>query len=737
MKLFSNLKGDFIGGVTAGLITLPKNMALGALVFSPLGPEFIPMGVVAGVMSGAISNIGAAFKGGLPFMNIAPFSLSTFMLLSALEIILSTLETIDGASKETAVTLLFFTVLLSGLFQFLIGLLRLGSLAKFIPYPVLSGMINGTAVLIIVTQIKPFFGIAKETPWSEIISNLNIIQPFTLLVGVVVCFAIWGGPKLSKKIPSPLYGIGAGVIIYYGLSLFGMGDSLGPVIGKIPGAIPWPRYAVPFFSIMSDAQYWPLIGQLSTLALGIAGINALRALVVCSSGENIAQQRYNSNRELVYEGFGNMICSLFGGLSSTGSLSSTISNYQYGGRTLFSRIMSGVFPLTVLLLLYPLVAKLPNVVLAGMLIMIAISTVDKWTLGQISRIASTVRQRDFTALINVAQTVGVVAVLLTLGIFPALGAGVGIAILWFVLRMGKSVIRSDLTIAEVRSNTIRLDEENIALNNAENRIHYLELEGSLFFGTADQISSYVEDLFKDEIDFVIFEFTRVSEIDSTGAKLIVQTMQKYQKKGCEVYLSGLRTRAKEFEHRELLGLLSDDDKKKFVYPDLNVALAVAEDRLLDRILNNGSRYNTEMNLSQLECLSFLEKEQTVKLSSYLEPITHKSGETVFKKGEPGDSVYFITQGRARIFLKLDPNEHLRLATLCTGNCFGEMALIDGKPRSADIVAVGTLICQRLSLEQLGNLRRDHPDIGFVLLQGLAKELSSRLRFYNHKMSLTR
>ncbi|MBF0430165.1 MAG: SLC26A/SulP transporter family protein [Fibrobacteria bacterium] len=736
MKLFSNFKGDFIGGMTAGILPLPRAMALGAMVFSPLGPEYLPLGVIAGIMTSAIGNLSSVFRSGMPFMNNGPFSLSTFMMLSAFQTILMSLDKTKEGYETIAITLLFFTVLLSGIFLVIIGLLRIGSLAKFIPYPVLSGMINGTAVLIMFSQIKPFLGLSKGTPWSDVFSNPALIQPFTMLVGLIACLAIWGGPKLSKKIPAPIYGIAAGVLAYYLLKYAGLGTSLGPVVGTIPGALPLPRYALPFSKLLLSTEYWPLLGHLATLALGLAGVNALRSLVVTSAGENLAKERYNSNRELVGLGISNITTSFFGGLSVAGSISSTLSNYQYGGRTPVSRFISGLLPLFVLLALYPLVALLPNVVLAGMLIMIGIKAVDKWSLRQFFRIRSSLAQRDFTAIINVSQMVAVVTVLLVFGIFPALGAGVALAISWFVLRMGKSVIRSDLTMGEVRSNTIRQDRENQALDRAEHRIHSLELEGSIFFGTADQIGAYVEDLFKKDVDFIIFEFTRVREIDSTGAKLIIQIMQKYQKQNGEFYLAGLRTEKQFFRHRELLGLLSEKDKKAWVYPDLNIALAVAEDRLLDRMLES-NRYSTLLELPQVDALSTLNSGQIENLVPYLELIEYTSGNTVFTKDSPGDSVYFIVRGRARIFLPQPEGDSIRLATLCTGSCFGEMALIDGKERSADIVAVGTLKCYCLSLEALNKINQDHPDIGFSILKGLSKELSNRLRFYNRKISLVK
>jgi CRP-like cAMP-binding protein/anti-anti-sigma regulatory factor len=370
-------------------------------------------------------------------------------------------------------------------------------------------------------------------------------------------------------------------------------------------------------------------------------------------------------------------------------------------------------------------------VLAGMLIMIAVSSVDKWSITQFLRVRYSLGQRDFTSLANIIQMVTVVVALLVYGIFTALWVGIALAIIWFVLRMGKSVIRREFTMSNIRSNTIRLSREHHALDKAERRIHCLELEGSIFFGTASQICDYIEELLNNNVEFIIFEFHRVQEIDSTGANLIVQYMRKHHKKEGQFYLAGMYTGKKQYQHAELIGLLTENEKKQFIFPDLNTALAVAEDRLLDRILGC-NRYGTELQTNQVYSLSALDAAQIRKLEQHMELKSYENGETVFEKDSPGDKVYFIVKGRARILIKQQDNAPIRLATLCTGNCFGEMAFIDNKPRSADVVSVGNMKCYILSFAELQKINEQQPDIGFALIKGVAKELARRIRFNNWK-----
>ncbi|MDM8536303.1 SulP family inorganic anion transporter [Desulfobacterales bacterium HSG17] len=730
-RLFTNIKGDLSGGFTAGLIPLPRAIALGALVFSPLGPEYLPIGIVAGVISSAVSNIGAAPIGGLPFMNNAPFSLSAIMLLGALDLIINRLGGIGGPeSAMLAVGFLFLTVFMSGALQIFFGLLKVGDFAKYIPYPVLAGLINGTAIIIILTQINTFFGLDKNIPLTELVFHIDSMQPLTLLVGLVVCLAIWFGPKLNKSIPTPVYGIACGVACYYALANVGLQGHLGPVLGAIPGTIPLPRYAPQFISIISDRTFWPLLVDLFLLSMGIGAIVSLRSMLVCTAAETLSNERYNSNKELIGQGVGNMLCGLFGGINGAGSLASTLSNYKFGGRTQLSRIASGLFPLMVLLALHPLVALIPKVVLAGMLIMIAISSFDKWSLDIIRQLAASLKNRDFDLAVNLILVFIVTLVLLVFGIFEALGVGSLISVFWLIHRMSKSIIRQEFTAQNVHSNTYRSEKETLVLEEQGKRIYLLELEGTLFFGTADKISERVDQLIKQEVQWIIIHFGMVGEIDSTGAKLISQLISKCRQQGVMIYLAGLKERQHSYHHRQLFHILTAEQRQQFCFQDRDIALDEAEEQLLDQFIGNG-RYENEIPLKQISIFDNLAPGQVSIIEPYLNRRNYSNQEYVFRQGEPGNSIFLAMQGRARIILGLDDGTQKRIRTLCPGTVIGEMAILNHSPRSADVLAQGELICYELHFKDLMILHQKHPEISYGIIAGIARELSSRLRISSH------
>ena len=730
-KRFSHLKGDLLGGITATLTPLPKAMALGALVFAPLGLEYIPLGLVAGLVSLVVSNISGALVGGMPFMNNAPYSLSSFMLLGALQLIISNLGGVPGDPQQTftALALLFLTVFTSGLFQILFGILRIGNFAKYIPYPVVAGLLNGSAILIAVSQLNVMLGLPHRLKLSSFVSDLGHTQVMTLLIGLVVCLSIWAGAKLNKKIPAPFYGIITGTATYYLCLMMGYRGSLGPVIGPIPGTVPLPRYAPEFLRVLTSGQHLSLIGDLTLMALGISAVVSLRSLVVCTAGETLTQERYNANRELMGQGVGNMLGGMFGGITTAGSLPSTLANYQYGGRTAFSRVVSGSFILLVLLFLHPLVAKLPTVVLAGILVMIALRSLDKWSLQLIPSIKPALAAGDNRPLINGLVVLLVTVTIVAFGIFEALAVGLAVSVFLFILQISKSIIRREVSGNDIRSNTQRAEKESALLEASGSHIQVLELEGSLFFGTADKIAARVEEFFSKELGFIIIDFKRISEIDSTGAKIMKQLLTKCLKHGLELYFSSVIFSGANQAHRELRNILSRSERHSYCFPDMEIALAVAEDRLLDKLVGSG-RYDREIPVNEIDALKSIPAGELARIHHFFEKKIFKNQEVIVRQGDDDQRLFLIVRGRARVMYNLPAGPALRLGTLCPGTVFGEMAILDKGLRSADVIAVGNVTCYCLAREALLRINEEYPATGYSILAGLGKELATRLRLSN-------
>jgi anti-anti-sigma factor len=723
----SHLPGDLTGGTTATILAIPEAMAYGTIVFAPLGPEYIALGVVAGLIALCFSNLCAAGCGGVRVMNNGPYSMTSLMIASAVTIIASKMP---DQNVNTVLGLLFLMIFLCGLFQVLFGLLKVGDVIKYIPYPVTSGLLNGTAILILLSQIRPILGI----PGGQLLLNFGHVQPLTFLVGLVTAIAILYGPKFTKKIPAPFLGIGAGTLVYYVLSFSGFRDNLGPTIGAIPFTIPTPKYAIDFLPLIFSKPFFDISAELIWLAMGIALVASLQSLIAAVSTDNLLKESSNTNRELIGQGLGNIVSALFGGIVSAGSQSRAMANISYGGRTANSRLASGMFALAVLLFISPLLAKLPKVVLAATLVVLAFSIFDTWSFNLASLLISK-GKRTNQIFSDLFVVILVTATLVFVGVFEAVGAGIFISIMFFILRMGKNVIRREYNGKRIRSNVHRSFEEIIYLEEHGHKIMVYELEGSLFFGTADKIAGTIDEVLKTEAEYIVVDLKRVSDIDSTGANILVRIMDRCIDKDKHMILSSISLMRSSEALSTSLSIAEDQYVKKDRYRDcysetIDDALGWAEDKLLAEKFGE-DRYDKKIPLAALDVLSRFSETELNVLGKYVVEAVYEAGDVILEQGTPGEQVYFIVQGKVQVVVDLpDGLGKNKIATLCPGTIFGEMAVIDRGLHSANVVSETHVICYYLTKFELNRFNQEQPEIAHKLMIGFARELSKRIRIAN-------
>ena len=723
---FANLTADVAGGTTASMVALPEAIAYGTIVFAPLGPEFVSLGVIAGLLSLCISNLVTATCGGVQILNSGPYSLTSLMLASSVTIIASM---VPGSNIASVIGLLLLVVFFCGLFQIAFGLLRFGHLVKYIPYPVISGLFNGTAILICLGQILPMLGVYKG---NSSLSDLADIQPLTFFVGLVTIFFISFGPKLTQKIPSPFLGIAAGTSLYYLLKSFGVNSGLGGTIGFIPLTIPTPKYCLEFVDILFFRGFYTILPDLIFLSFSIAVFASFQSLIASISADDLLRKNSDTNRELIGQGLGNIVSSFFGGIVSAGSRPRTTVNYLYGGRTNRSRLASGLFALIILMIISPLVAKLPKIVLAGTVMALAFKVFDSWSIRLLSLLSFKTKGARYV-LVDLVIVILVTFTMVVFGVFKAVAAGLFISVSFFIVRMGKNVVRRQYNGKRVRSNIHRSLQEIDYLEKHGDKIMLLELEGSLFFGTSDKVAGIIYDLIETKIEYIIVDLSHVSDIDSTGANILTRISDRCREKNKAMFLSSVGSVKNHDALSAMLALSSEganEENSCRCFDTIDDAFGLAEDRILDKPFGR-DRYYKQLPLSQLDVLLDFSQEELDTLRQYLTREDYQAGEVVFEQGTSGDRVFFLVRGRAQLIIDLQNSEgRSKTATICPGTIFGEMAIIDHGLRSSNIVAETDMSCYFLSDSRLDQLSDEHPGLSHKLLLGFARELSKRIRIAN-------
>lgn len=722
----TTLLGDLNGGLVAGLLSLPPAMALGALVFGTLGREYLAFGVVSGLISMAVANLVAGALGSVRVMTVGPSTPAALMLAAALSLATQA----DAVAKSgnpaaTAIALVLLVVAFGGLLEVGLGALRLGDLAKFIPFPVVAGQLNGLAFLLIIAQVRPLFGLRGDAAFFAW-STWSACQPLTLAVGMVTITAIVSSRRISPRLPGALVGIVAGTAFFHLLRALGHAASLGPTIGAIPSSFPLPRFALPMWGALGDPTLRATIVALIPTAFGVAALLALGTLLSTLVVDKHTGERSNSSRELMAQGAANLIAACFGGNSVVGFSGVPIANYETGGRTRRSRLVVGLFGLAVLVVLGPLMGQIPTVVFAGTLFTIGISMVDTWSFSLLPKLLSR-QERTAAVMLDLAIVVLVAGILVGVSILHGVATGVALSFVLFVVRMSRKTVRRRFSGATVRANAGRSAEELELLAQNGGRIQVLELEGSLFFGAADRLGVQLEAILDTDCATIVLDLERVTDIDSTGAMALGQIVSRAAAKNCGLVFSSVgkdHAFTRVARPSGMLDAVGDDH----CFATLDDALCWAEDRLLDDLVG-ADRYERELPPARTDVLERLDAADLEQFMTYCYARPFDEGELVFAEGDDGDSILFISSGRIDLF-KGDADDETRIMTLCPGQVCGEMAIIDGGSRSATARASGRLACHVLTAQQLERMRQEDPQLAARFYRGLSQLLSARLRLAN-------
>ncbi len=504
MKL-NHLKGDVFGGITAGIVALPLALAFG--VQSGLGAS-------AGLYGAITLGFFAAIFGGTNSQISGPTGPMT--IISAL--IVSTAIATYG-SLDNAMTLIILTFLLSGVFQIVFGLLKIGKYVKFIPYPVLSGFMTGIGVIIIIFQIFPVLGLSSPTKIIDIILSfpeaVSSISFVSLILSLATILIIYLFPLITKVIPSTLVALITVTII----SIVFNFDS--PLIGEIATGLPSIK-----LTSLSDINF-SMINLALLPALTLAGLGTIDSLLTSVVADNITRTKHNSNKELIGQGIGNMVASIIGGIPGAGATMRTVVNVKSGGFTKLSGIIHATFLMLILLGLGKYVAYIPLSVLAGVLITVGISIIDIKGLQNILRIP---KSDSLILIVVLFLTVFV-------DLLQAVGIGMVIASLIF-MRKASEMVEENTSLKKIEKNDkeVHWDDEIDLQLNKWNKVYIKRLDGPVFFGVAAKILERLNKIPKDA-EVIIFRMKRVPFIDQSGLYALEEVIKEMQKMNIIVVLT--------------------------------------------------------------------------------------------------------------------------------------------------------------------------------------------------------
>jgi SulP family sulfate permease len=718
-------RDDLLGGLVSSVIAIPLAMGFGMFAFTALGDSYFAHGALAGLYAAIAVGVVCVVLGDRTTTIYAPRITTTFLLGALLyHLAHSDAEILRGGNVHIIILAFFSTILLGGVFQALFGLVRLGSLIRFTPHPVMAGLQNAAAALLFLVQLSNVCGFDHNIPFKAVLGHLAEVKPLSLAVALVTFMAMWNARVITTRIPPLLIGLGVGTVLYLALVLAGFGPRLGPIIG-LPVAVesPTPYKAIGDLPHITDfAELLPfIVGG----AFALAFVAAMDALLCTKLVTPLGAKKVDGGRLLMRLGLGNMVSACFGGITGGINIGASLTNRTFGARTPLSVLINAVVVLLVSSVLFPVVSYIPRAVLSAAIMVVAIQHVDPWSIDLVRRIGTSASQHRGLMLLDLL-VVAVVAVLsVTINIVLAVFLGFIIAIALFIVRMSRSNIRRSYRCDNIHSRKTRTPAEFALLEKHGGDILVLELQGVLFFGSAEMLSDHVERA-PVATRTIVLDMRRVTEIDATGARVLADIHAILTRKNRRLALTLAKNSetAARLSEAGIVEAIGAD----CIFEEIDRAIEWAEDDAIR--VNSQVNEGDEVALEHVELLATLTSSEIESIKDYTRRKTFERGKIIFSEGDAGRELFIVTKGHASAYLNQPDGRDIRLATFAPGTLFGELAILDAGPRSASVVVDDDLTCYVLGEKEFAALTKNAPVVAIKLLVGLGRELSGRLRRAN-------
>ena len=357
----SSLRDDLLGGLVSVSLAIPLAMGYGMFAFTALGDSYFAHGALAGLYAAITAGVVCVVLGDRTTTVYAPRVTTTFLLGALLyHLVHSDTEVLRGGNVHLIVLAFFSIIFLGGVIQALFGLIRLGSLIRFTPHPVMAGLQNAAAALLFLVQLGDVCGFDHNIPFKEVFGHLAEVKPLSFAVAVITFIVMWKARVITTKIPPLLVGLGIGTALYFVLVLAGFGAQLGPVIG-LPVAVesPTPYRAIGDLTHLGDfAELLPFI---VSGAFALALVAAIDALLCAKLVMPAGAKKVDGDRLLMRLGVGNVLSACFGGITSGINIGPSLANRAFGAKTSLSVLINAATLLLMSSVLFPVVSYIPRV----------------------------------------------------------------------------------------------------------------------------------------------------------------------------------------------------------------------------------------------------------------------------------------------------------------------------------------------------------------------------------------
>jgi sulfate permease, SulP family len=717
--------GEVMGGFSAMLVAMPSALAFGVTILSVLGPDYAAKGALSGMLGVVILGAFASLIGRTQRLISAP-SAPAAAVLAALA-----LQLVDAGTPTSSIflTLLLVSLLSAGI-QIAMGLLRIGELIKFMPFPVVSGYLTGVGVVIITSQLPKWLALPSGMSIWQGITMPSLWQAPSLWMGAMTALVMVIAPRISQRIPAVIMGLMAGVITYwllawsshpelqtlqhnaYVIGALNLGGS--GIADEVAGT--WQQLML---------SQWPSLETVIWPAATLAVLLSIDTLKTCVVLDTLTNTRHNSNRELLGQGLGNLFVALSGGTAGSGMMGATLINKASGGQTHWSSFFQSMWSLLAMVVLMPFLAWIPVASLAALLVVVGVRMID-WRATHLLKTRDT--SFDFVIIIAVAVVAN------TVSLIAASGFGILLATMLFVNeQIHTSTIRRKLYGHQISSTRSRGQQERDVLQSHSQWTVVFELQGSLFFGTTDQLFRAIEPELS-SAKFVVLDFLRVQSMDMTASHMIERIRNTLAERDARLVLTRVPERLPSGRdlrsYVDHMGLLSDRTARLF--NDFDEALEWVEEETL-RLAGHEHVSGEGLQLDAFELFNGLSEEQLELLKRSVDYRSFKANEKIFAAQTEGHELMLISRGEVKVSLPMSHDDNIHLTIFSRGQFFGEMSFLDGRPHSADVHAVHDTDLIAIDRRAFARLAASDGVLSMNVMRSVALAIADRLRHANDQL----
>jgi SulP family sulfate permease len=720
----SILLPSLTAGLINAIIMISVEISFAALIFSGDLQQFLPRGIGILLLGTSVVCIIIALLSSLPSMVSVPQDTpAAFMALVAAGIA----ATLKGQNSEviysTAVGAIMFSSLLTAALFLALGWFKASSFVRYIPYPVVGGFLAGTGYIL----SKGAFSVMVDLP----LTLANLPQFFTpdilwrWLPGVLFGFTLLlAQRRYTHFLITPGAVIAAIIAFYLFLFFSGIPVKQAGADGWLLGPFPEGGLFKPFtLENLSLIQWNTIFGHFDTFAT-LFGLSVISLLLNASGLEVIYKQDIDLNRELIAAGSANLVGGFLGCIVSYQALGFSAMANRLGARSRLTGIFAGIFCGLALFVGASALSFFPKPVLGGMLFLLGISFLADWLFDSFK----TLPLMDYF-LIWV-----MLVIIITVGFLEAIGAGIIIAALLFVISYGSvSVIKNVLSGDSFHSQIGRSKRHKKALAEKGAQIHILRLQGYIFFGSIQRVLQNVRARMslKDAqpLKYLALDFKRVKRLDSSAVFGVTRLKQLAEANNIAMTWTSLPDDVRRQLERG--GLLENEGDTFSTQLTLDHGVEWCENKLLAKEVKENKIDFVDSILSYMS-YSFPNLE---RVKRYTKEETIQAGEYIIKQGEASNDMFFIESGLVSVEFESASGQKTRLSSVQGGATVGEVSLYLGGVRSASVKAEQPSVVYRLTSKNLRQIQKEDPALAALLHEWLGHLLAERLADNNHMIEL--